>query len=76
MVVTSLIPVLGRQRQEDLCGAGEMAQQLRAMTALPEVLSSIPSNHVVAHNCLKWDLMPSSGMHEESYGVLTYVINK
>jgi len=28
---------------------GEMAQWLRAPTALPEVLSSIPSNHIVAH---------------------------
>jgi hypothetical protein len=26
-------------------GAGEMAQWLRAPTALPEVMSSIPSNH-------------------------------
>jgi hypothetical protein len=33
-------------------GAGEMAQRLRALTALPEVLSSIPSNHMVAHNLL------------------------
>ena len=33
-------------------GAGEMAQQLRALTTLPEVLSSIPSNHMVAHNHL------------------------
>jgi hypothetical protein len=33
-------------------GAGEMAQQLRALTARPEVLSSIPSNHLVAHNHL------------------------
>jgi hypothetical protein len=32
--------------------AGEMAQQLRALTALPEVQSSIPSNHMVAHNHL------------------------
>jgi hypothetical protein len=31
-------------------GAGEMAQQLRAVTALLEVLSSNPSNHMVAHN--------------------------
>jgi hypothetical protein len=31
---------------------GEMAQQLRALTALPEVLSSIPSNHIVAHTHL------------------------
>jgi hypothetical protein len=31
---------------------GEMAraQQLRALTALPEVQSSIPSNHTVAYN--------------------------
>jgi hypothetical protein len=33
-------------------GAGEMAQWLRALTVLPEVLSSIPSNHMVAHNHL------------------------
>jgi hypothetical protein len=33
-------------------GAGEMAQGLRALTVLPEVLSSIPSNHMVAHNHL------------------------
>jgi hypothetical protein len=32
--------------------AGEMAQQLRVLTALLEVLSSIPSNHMVAHNHL------------------------
>jgi hypothetical protein len=29
--------------------AGEMAQWLRALTALPEALSSIFSNHMVAH---------------------------
>jgi hypothetical protein len=33
-------------------GSGEIAQQLRALTALPEVLSSIPRNHMVAHNHL------------------------
>jgi hypothetical protein len=32
--------------------AREMAQQLRALTALPKVLSSNPSNHMVAHNHL------------------------
>jgi hypothetical protein len=31
-------------------GAGEMAQQLRALTALLKVLSSNPSNHMVAYN--------------------------
>jgi hypothetical protein len=33
-------------------GVGEMSRWLRALTALPEVLSSIPSNHMVAHNNL------------------------
>jgi hypothetical protein len=32
--------------------AGEMAQQLRA--AFPEVLSSIPSSHIVVHNHLHY----------------------
>jgi hypothetical protein len=32
--------------------AGEMAQRLRALTALPEVLSSTPRNYMVAHNHL------------------------
>jgi hypothetical protein len=31
-----------------MMGTGEMAQWLRALTALPEGLSSIPSNHIVA----------------------------
>jgi hypothetical protein len=53
--------------------AGEMAQRLRALTALPEVLSLIPSNHMVAHNHLSWDLMPSSGVSEDSYSVLIYI---
>ena len=49
-----------------------MAQQLRALTALPEILSSIPSNHMVVHNHLKWDLIPSSGVSEDSDSVLIY----
>ena len=47
-----------------------MAQWLRAPPALPEVLSSIPSNYMVAHNHLSWDLMPSSGVSEDSDSVL------
>jgi hypothetical protein len=31
-------------------GAGELAQWLRALTALPEDLELILSNHMVAHN--------------------------
>jgi hypothetical protein len=47
-----------------------MAQWLRALTALPEVQSSIPSNHMVVYNHLYWDLMPSSDVSEDSYNVL------
>jgi hypothetical protein len=32
--------------------AGKMAHQLRTMTALPEVLSSVPSTHMAANKCL------------------------
>jgi len=51
-----------KKKKKVLSGAGEMAQRVRALTALPEVLSSNPSNHMVAHSHLKWDPMPSSGM--------------
>jgi hypothetical protein len=44
---------------------------LRALTALPEVLSSIPTNHMVAHNHLLWDPVPSFGVSIDSYSVLT-----
>jgi hypothetical protein len=30
-------------------GAGEMAQRVRALTSLPKVMSSNPSNHMVDH---------------------------
>jgi hypothetical protein len=43
-----------------------MAQQVRALTALLKVLSSNPSNHMVAHNT------PSSGVSEVSYSELMY----
>ena len=36
--------------RETFSGAGEMVQRLRALPALPKVLSSIPSNHMAAHN--------------------------
>jgi hypothetical protein len=50
-------------------GAGEMAQWLRALATLLEVLSSIPSNHTVAHN----HLIPSSGVSENNFDILTYI---
>jgi hypothetical protein len=38
----------------------------------PEFNSQQP-HHMVAHNHLSWDLMPSSGVSEDSDGVLTYI---
>jgi hypothetical protein len=46
-----------------------MTQWLRALTAILEVLSSIPSNHMVAHNHLQWNLKPSSDLSEESNNI-------
>ena len=43
-----------------------MAQQLRALGIFSENLSSIPSTHMAAHNCLTpipRDLAPHTGMH-------------
>jgi DNA repair protein RadC len=57
-------------------GAGEMAQWLRVPTALPKVLSSNPNNHMVAHNHPEQNLMPSSGVSEDSYNVLTLLTYK
>jgi hypothetical protein len=59
---------VGRDCEEGEKGklwVGEMAQW---------VLSSIPSNHMVAHNHLKWDPMPSSGVSEDSYSALLMYI--
>jgi hypothetical protein len=36
--------------QRNTFRADEMAQRLRALTALPEILSSIPSHYMVALN--------------------------
>jgi hypothetical protein len=43
---TGLISKVYKEFKRD----GEMAQQVRALTALLKVLSSNPSNHMVAHN--------------------------
>ena len=55
-----------------------MAQWLRILTVLPEVLSSIPSNHmwlITIYNGIKYPLQ--SGLSEESDSVLIYIkINK
>jgi hypothetical protein len=45
-ILTALLQLL------KIVGVGEMAQPLKALTAPPEVLSSIPSNHMVAYKHL------------------------
>jgi hypothetical protein len=50
-----------------------MAQHLRALTALLEILSSIPSNHMITYNHLKWDQIPSAGVSEDRDSVLMYI---
>jgi hypothetical protein len=55
---------------------GEMAQRLRAMTALPEVLTSIPSNHMETQNHMQWDPMPSSDVSKDSYSADIHLMNK
>jgi hypothetical protein len=49
-----------------------MAQRLRALIALPKVLSLIPTNHMVAHNHLSGDQISSSGV-SDSHSVLIYI---
>jgi hypothetical protein len=41
-----------REHQEKKPGFGELAQWLKALAVLPNVLSSISSNHKVVHNHL------------------------
>jgi hypothetical protein len=41
---------MGRFEKHILGGGGEMAQRVRALTDLLKVLSSNPSNHMVANN--------------------------
>jgi hypothetical protein len=51
LVAVLVLPYL-ENNQDIQYGVGEMAQWLRALTALPKVLSSSPNNHMVAHNHL------------------------
>ena len=48
-----------------------MTQKLRALAALLEVLSSIPSNHMVAHSI--YNEIWHAGIH---LGNVVYIINK
>ncbi len=53
MTENNLLDIKDKLKVKGACrGAGEMAQRLRALPALPKVLSSIPSNDMVAHNHL------------------------
>jgi hypothetical protein len=50
-----------KQTNKTKQNAGEMAQRLRALTVLPKVLSSNPSNHMMVYN------------HLYNYSVLIYI---
>jgi hypothetical protein len=50
-----------------------MAQQLRAMTALPEVLSSIPATIWWLTTICNGNPMSSSGVLEDSNSIPTYM---
>ena len=51
LVYIGNISRIARAKQRNTAsGTREMAQWLRAPTALPEVLGSTPSNHMVVHN--------------------------
>ena len=52
-----------------------MAQRLGALIALPEVLSSIPSNHMVAHTICNDIQCPLLGYLKTAM-VCSYPINK
>jgi len=54
-------------------GEFQASQSYIERLSIFQVLSSIPSNHMVAHSHLEWDPMPSSHVSEDSYGVLTYI---
>jgi hypothetical protein len=69
------VKILRKIVRKEFYRAGEMAQWLRAPTVLPEVLSSNPSIHMVAHNHLYWDPTPSSGESGDGDSVLIHKIN-
>lgn len=43
------------------------------LAALPEVLSTIPSNHMVVTTICNWDPMLSSGVSEENDSIPTHM---
>lgn len=47
VISSSLYPPLSTCRKNSFWGAGEMAQQVRALTALPEKPGLIPDPHTV-----------------------------
>lgn len=56
--------------------AGEVAQQLKRVVGLPESLEQIPTNHMVAYDCLTIvpsNLMPSSLLHGQACKWWTWV---
>ncbi|KAL6062463.1 hypothetical protein STEG23_001707 [Scotinomys teguina] len=66
----SVIDTTASSRQgtvEEERGAGEMAQLLRALAALPEDLGSISSTHMVTHKCLETSSERSRNLSPETH---------
>lgn len=61
-------------------GDVKAAQRIKTLfAALPESLSSILSNNMMAHNQQKQDLVPTSGLHAYMHTeqcIFLYIINK
>ena len=49
-----------------------MTQHVKTLINLVKVLSSNPNKHMVANNHQSWDMMPSSGVSEDSNSILIY----
>jgi hypothetical protein len=47
--------------------AGKLAQRLRTLAILPEVLGSLHSTHVAAHNCLLFQFLGIQQPHIDKY---------
>ena len=58
-----------KNKKDQNSRAGKIAQWLRALTALPKVLSSISQNHVVAHDAL----MSCRHICKQSTHIHTYI---
>jgi hypothetical protein len=73
---TAQIKTNKQTNKQKLLGSGGVAQHLRAPAVPPEVLGSILRNHMVAHNHLLWNLVPSFSVLENRALMYNQSINQ